>query len=314
MLTKERITFGKYKGCTLGHVLKDRGYCEWLVEQAWFQNDYEYLYNRIKEYKPRSYFLKTSSDEDECEDFLANYQYFNLNNVTEIELPLSNVEKICYSFYLKMIDILKDKIYERMENDEENIFDIKAPTKWLQSFEKEYCIPRRELKDFLASYDLPNIPYIIERIKKEGGIEYKGAQSFIIAKTRSEEQEKWWENILKDKYGEDIGTQFKYQKCIFDFINISTNTIFECKLGLKDFNEEQHNKYKLSLDKYRIVYLIGKDGVIDMERKRIYTTNNDYYNLYLEEIILMKDPSYLDTLIKDFTIVKIEDITTLFGN
>lgn len=312
MLTKESITFGKYKGWTLGHVLKDRGYCEWLVDQAWFQNDYEYLYNRIKEYKPRSYFLKNSKDDSE--DFLANYQYFNLNNVTEIELPLSNVEKICYSFYLKMIDMLKEKIYERMENDEENIFDIKAPTKWLQSFEKEYGIPRKELKEFLASYDLPNIPYIIERIKKEGGIEYKGAQSFIIAKTRSEEQEKWWENILKDKYGEDIGTQFKYQKCIFDFINISTNTIFECKLGLKDFNEEQHNKYKLSLDKYRIVYLIGKDGVIDMERERIYTTNKDYYNLYLEEIILMKEPSYLDTLIKDFTILEIEDITTLFGN
>lgn len=312
MLTKESITFGKYKGSTLGYVLKDRGYCEWLLEQAWFQNDYEYLYNRIKEYKPRSYFLKKSKDDKE--DFLANYQYFNLNAVSEIDLPLSDAEKICYSFYLKMIDMLQEKIYERMENDEENIFDIKAPTKWLQSFEKEYGIPRKELKEFLASYDLPNIPYIIERIKKEGGIEYKGAQSFIIAKTRSEEQEKWWENILKDKYGEDIGTQFKYQKCIFDFINISTNTIFECKLGLKDFNEEQHIKYKLSLDKYRIVYLIGKDGVIDMERKRVYTTNKDYYNLYLDEIVLMKDPSYLDTLIKDFTVVEIDDITTLFGN
>ena len=51
-----------------------------------------------------------------------------------------------------------------------------------------------------------------------------------------------------------------------------------------------------------------------MERKRIYTTNKDYYNLYLEEIILMKEPSYLDTIIKDFTILEIEDITTLFGN
>lgn len=312
MLTKESITFGKYKGSTLGYVLKDRGYCEWLLDQAWFQNDYEYLYNRIKEYKPRSYFLKSCDNEND--EFLTNYQYFNLNKVHEIELPLSDVEKICYGFYRKMIDILKSKIYERMENDEENIFDIKAPTKWLQSFEKEYGIPRKELKDFLASYDLPNIPYIIERIKKEGGIEYKGAQSFIIAKTRSEEQEKWWESILKDKYGEDIGTQFKYQKCIFDFINISTNTIFECKLGLKDFNEDQHIKYKLSLDKYRIIYLIGKDGVIDMERKRIYTTNKDYYNLYLVEIILMKEPTYLDTLIKDFSIIEIDDITTLFGS
>jgi len=52
---------------------------------------------------------------------------------------------------------------------------------------------------------------------------------------------------VKEKYGEEIGTQFKYHNCIFDFINISTNTIYECKLGLKDFNEDQHDKYKLDL-------------------------------------------------------------------
>ena len=58
MLTSDSITFGKYKGFTLGHVLKDRGYCSWLLEQDWFQNGYEYLYNRIKEYKPLVYFLQ----------------------------------------------------------------------------------------------------------------------------------------------------------------------------------------------------------------------------------------------------------------
>ena len=311
MLTNESITFGKYKGTTLGHILKDRDYCGWLLEQAWFQNGYEYLYNRIKEYKPRTYFVKDCDNEND--DFLSNYQYFNLNNLEEIELPLTEGEKCCYRFYLNMISLLREKIYERMENDDENIFDIKAPTKWLQTFEKEYGIPRKELKDFLAAYDLPNIPYIIERIKKEGGIEYKGAQSFLIAKSRSDEQEKWWEEILKSKYGEDLGTQFKFENCIFDFINISTNTIFECKLGLKDFNAEQHVKYKLTLNKYRIIYLIGKDGVIDMEKEQIYTTNKDYYNLYLDEILVMKEPSYLDMLIKDFKVVEIEEISTLFG-
>jgi hypothetical protein len=310
MLTNESITFGKYKGYTLGHVLKDRSYCEWLLEQAWFQNGYEYLYNKIKEYKPKKYFFKECLEESD--DFLSDYQYFNLIDVNNIEIPLTPSEKTCYTFYLKMINILREKIYERIENDEENIFDIKAPTKWLQNFEKEYCIPRKEFKEFLLSYDLPNIPYIIERIKKEGGIEYKGAKSFLIAKARSEEQEKWWENILKNKYGEELGTQFKYLNCIFDFINITTNTIFECKLSLKDFNEDQHIKYKLSLNEYRIIYLIAKDCIIDIENKKLYTINKDYYSSYLDEIILIKEPSYLDLLIKDFTIIKLNEINNLF--
>jgi hypothetical protein len=200
-----------------------------------------------------------------------------------------------------------------MENDEENAFDIKAPTNWLNKFEKDCGIPRTEFKDFINAYGLPNIPYIIEDIKKEGGIEYKGAKSFLIAKARSEEQEKYWEQILKSKYGENIGTQFKYEKCIFDFINIITNTIFECKLSLKDFNEEQHIKYKLTLNKYRIIYLISRDCVIDMERGKIYTTNKDYYLLYLQQIVLMKESSYLDKIIMDFEIVLVEDLYSLFS-
>jgi len=309
MLTSDSITFGKYKGFTLGHVLKDRGYCSWLLEQDWFQNGYEYLYNRIKEYKPLVYFLK---DINECGEFLEVYPYFNLYTTEEIGLPLTQCEKSCYGYYLKMVNLLKDKIYQRMENDEENPFDIKAPTNWLKNFEKECGIPRNDFKEFISAYELPNIPYIIEDIKKQGGIEYKGAKSFLIAKARSVDQEKWWEEILKSKYGEDLSTQFIYNKCIFDFINISTNTIFECKLGLKDFNEEQHTKYKLTLNKYRIIYLIGKDCVIDMEKRKIYTTNSEYYVLYLQQILL-KQTNYLDNLIIDFEIVDIDDLSTLFG-
>ena len=310
MLTSDSITFGKYKGFTLGHVLKDRGYCIWLLEQDWFQNGYEYLYNRIKEYKPLVYFLNECVNERG--DFLEVYPYFNLHTTEEIELPLTECEKSCYGYYLKMVNLLKDKIYQRMENDEENPFDIKAPTNWLKNFEKECGIPRNDFKEFISAYELPNIPYIIEDIKKQGGIEYKGAKSFLIAKARSVDQEKWWEEILKSKYGEDLSTQFIYNKCIFDFINISTNTIFECKLGLKDFNEEQHIKYKLTLNKYRIIYLISKDCVIDMEKRKIYTTNSEYYVLYLQQILL-KQTSYLDNLIIDFEIVGIDDLSTLFG-
>jgi hypothetical protein len=312
MLTKESITFGKYKGFTLGHMLKDRNYCKWLLEQEWFQNGYEYLFNRVKDYKPSLYFIRPIHY-NVSTDFLDNYTYFNMYEVEEIELPLTQGEKICYQFYLNTINELRDKIYHRLENEEENPWDIKAPTKWLQNLEMIHGIPRQEFKDFLSAHELPNIPYIIERIKLEGGIKYKGAQSFLIAKSRSVEQEKWWEQLLKQQYGENLGTQFKYQNCIFDFINISTNTIFECKLGLKDFCEEQHIKYKLILEKYRIIYLISQDCVIDIQKKSLYTLSRKKYQKYIDNIPTLKSPSYLDNMIRDFTIVKVKDMLSLFG-
>ena len=312
MLTTESITFGKYNGFTLGHVLKDRNYCNWLLEQEWFQNDYEYLYNRINEYDPTIYFL--IKDKGDPNEFLDSYQYFNLVGVENVELPLSNSDKICYEYYIQMIQRFRNDILIRMENDEENPYDIKAPTKWLQEFERLCGIPRIEFKNFLSAYELPNLPYIIERIKKEGGIEYKGAQSFLIAKARSVEQEKWWEDVLKSKYGESLGIQFKYKNCIFDFININTNTIFECKLGMKDFSEDQHTKYKLTLNKYRIIYLIATNAVIDMDKQTIYSNNISYYEGYINKIPKLKSPSYLDNLIIEFNLVEIMDLPSLFGN
>jgi hypothetical protein len=312
MLTNESITFGKYKGSTLGHMLKDRNYCKWLLEQEWFQNGYVYLYNRVKDYTPSVYFIR-KDEKDDKQDFLDNYTYFNMYEVDEVKLPLTQGEKICYQFYLDSINELRDKIYQRLENEEENPWDIKAPVKWLQNFETLYGIPRQEFKEFLSAHELPNIPYIIERIKQEGGIQYKGAQSFLIAKSRSMEQEKWWEQILKERYGENLATQFKYHNCIFDFINISTNTIFECKLGLKDFCEEQHLKYKLILEKYRIIYLISQDCIIDIEKKTLYTLSRKKYQKYIDSIHTLNSPSYLDNIIRDFIIVKIKDIPSLFG-
>jgi hypothetical protein len=310
-LQQDSITFGKYKGTTLTQVLRDRSYCKWLLEQEWFQTNYEFLYNRIKEYDPRIYFL--NPEQGDPDDFIDSYIYFNLTPVEKLKLDLNTVDKTCYEYYLLMIFEIRDKIYQRLENEEENPYDIKAPTRWLKRFERECGIQRNDFKDFIAAYELPNIPYIIERVKKEGGIVYKGAQSFKIAKARSEAQELWWEEILKDKYGEDLGTQYKYGKCCFDFLNISTKTIFECKLGLKDFDEPQHAKYKIALKEYRIIYLISRDCVIEMERKCIYTLHADKYLIYIQQIPTMKGSSYLDDLIKDFDIVEVEDLSTLFG-
>lgn len=312
-LNNDTITFGKYKNKTLSDVLKDRGYCRWLVQQEWFANNYSYLFNRVNTYEPLSYFIQEKETKEE-DPFMFRYQFFNLKNLSDIDLPLSEDEKKCYSYYVELVDDIKNKIEDRLENGEENPYDIKAPTKWLLKFEKKHELKRSVFKTFISSYELPNIPYIIERVKKEGGMVYKGAQSFNIAKKRSLEQEKWWEDLLKSRYGEDIGTQFKYEKCIFDFLNISTNTIFECKLSLNDFNEEQHNKYKLTLDKYRIIYLIAQDCVIEMEYSSMYTTNPDKYALYIMKLDTKTNKTYLDELITDFTIVEIEDLSTIFGS
>ena len=115
---------------------------------------------------------------------------------------------------------------------------------------------------------------------------------------------------MKSKYGEHIATQFKFKNCIFDFINIQTNTIFECKLNLKDFNEEQFEKYKVILNKFRLIYLINKDCVIHIDKKVIYTTDTPKYFLYINSLSQM---TYLDNLIQGFKIIKVDDITSLFG-
>lgn len=310
-LNQDTITFGKYKGTTLSRVLRDRNYCKWLLEQGWFFHNYEYLYNRVKEYDPRIYFL--NPDNQDNNDFIDSYMYFNLTPIENLQIQLTEADKMCYEYYLRMIREIRGRIYQRIENDEENPFDIKAPTRWLKRFEEECGMPRTDFKDFIDAYELPNIPYIIERIKQEGGIEYKGAHSYKIAKARSEAQELWWEEILKEKYDENLGTQFKYENCTFDFINISTKTIFECKLGLKDFDESQHTKYKLALREYRIIYLIARDCVINMNKKILYTNNIDKYTIYKLKISSMKDPSYLDNLICNFEIYKVDDLSTLFG-
>ena len=306
-LTNDLITFGKYKNQKLDIMLKDRKYCNWLLSEVWFENNYEYLFNRVKEYNPSIYFLKEIEIDIE-NTFINTYRYFNMRNIDDIELNLTSKEKICYEYYLFLINQLKDKINERIKSNEENPFDIKAPTKWLQNFENNTGLYREDFKIFINSYELPNLTYIIEDIKKEGGIEYNGAKAYLIAKKNSKDQEEFWENLLKKKYGEQIGTQFKYNKCFFDFINIDTDTIYECKINLKDYNESQYNKYLIALENYNIIYLISNDCVIDIYKKKLYTTNLSYYLIYKCNIPLLKTPSELDLMLVEFEIIEIENI------
>lgn len=304
MLKKTSITFGKYKGCELEEMLRDRDYCKWLTTQEWFSESYEYLNNRIKNYKPIKYFIRDNYEEN---NFLENYKFFNLIEEENLEITLSSSDKICYTYYLEQINKIKNKIYNRIENDKENIYDVKAPINYLNEFEVKCGMPRENFKEFLKAYDLVSIPTIIKHVKKEGGIEYKGLDAFNIGKSRSKKQEKWWENLLKKYYNEDIGTQFKYQNCIFDFINIQENTILECKLSLKDLNENQFIKYKLALKKYKIIYLISQDCIIDMDVQIIYTNNMDKYINYFDKI-LTKNKNFLEELIINFQIIEILDV------
>ena len=246
-------------------------------------------------------------------EFVDTYKYFNLVPPGEVEIDLTDDERTCYAYYVDTVDNLRARIREREANGDENIYDVKAPVKWLQKFEQESELPRSAFKDFMTSYDLPNITNIVEDIKKEGGIEYKGAKSFLIAKERSEKQEAYWEEILKKAYDEDLGTQYKYKNCCFDFVSIPTKTIFECKLGLKDFDNAQYRKYRIALDEYRLVYIIGYDCVINVFAGVIYTTAIGDYEIYQQEIPTMKRPSKFDELIKDFSVVHVDDLSTLFG-
>lgn len=313
MLNEDTITFGKYKDLTLTNMLKDRKYCKWLLEQDWFLKQYEYLYNRVKNHNPRVHFVHKPSYKIENDakpgEFLDNYEYFHLCHPDDLKINLDHSEKLCYQFYLDAIESLKKRIIKNVETGN-NPFDIKAPTSWLKKLERTYGIPRDTFKEFLAVYDLPNIPYIVEDIKKAGGITYKGARSFIIAKEKSLIQEKFWEEILKCHYGEDIGTQYKFHNCFFDFIHIKTNTLYECKLGLKDFNEDQHNKYIAILGSFSIVYLIGHDCIVDLKNQIIYTTSPEKYSEYF---LRLKEPSRFETMVKNFPIIEIANIDEYFN-
>uniref|UniRef100_A0A6C0EK90 Uncharacterized protein n=1 Tax=viral metagenome TaxID=1070528 RepID=A0A6C0EK90_9ZZZZ len=297
MLNEETVTFGKYKDLSLDKMLRDRKYCDWLIKQDWFCKQYEYLYNRVQEHNPQRFFFSEEIPEIKetfipVDDFLSQYKYFQLLPLKEIKINLTENEKKCYKFYRKMIKGLKEKI---VDNAGPNPYNIKAPNSWLKKFETKYELSRDMFKEFLTAHDLPNLPYIVEDIKRMGGIDYKGARSYIIAKEKSVKQEGFWEQKLKEKYGEDIGTQFKFQKCIFDFIRIKTNTLYECKLGLKDFNEDQHNKYLVTLGSYSMVYLIDRDCVVDIEKKTIFTTKPEKYRNYL-----LSATGKFDNLIRDY--------------
>lgn len=303
------ITFGKFENRYLKDMLRDRKYCAWLKEQDWFKTSYEYLYNAINSYDPTTFFFEDGVGEEKEEDFMKRYRYFNLLALKNVKIKLETKEVKCYTFYLSMIENIKKRVEVRKVSGECNPYDIKAPVKWLQTFETDTKIPRDDFKEFLYAYELPNITTIVEDIRKEGGLDYNGGKSYTIGKKRSQDQEAFWGAKLKSKFGEQVSEQYKYMNCIFDFIHIPASTIYECKLALKDFNEEQFAKYETIMNRYNIVYLIGYDCVINMDLETIYTNDMEKYILYQCNIPTMKIISKFDNIIFDYDIQEIDELS-----
>jgi hypothetical protein len=248
------ITFGKYKGLPLERMLRDRGYCKWYLAQEKFKTMNEFVYNKIAEYSPLSFFMNTQLPVPD--------RYFNMHVPPLI--TLNETDEKCYAYYIELMGCIKEKIAKNIEAKKEKIYDIKAVVNWLNEFEKRYELSRDIFKEFIQAYELPNITTVIEEIKALDGIKYNGAKAYIIAKENSLKQEEFWTGLLKAKYGEEINVQFIFEKCIFDCVNIKQNIIYECKIGIKDFDENQYKKYMLTLDKYKLVYLIGYDTIVNV--------------------------------------------------
>jgi hypothetical protein len=88
------------------------------------------------------------------------------------------------------------------------------------------------------------------------------------------------------------------------------NTLYECKLGLKDYNQEQFEKYKKATG-FQFIYLIGTDCVVDMNRKKLYSTVPEKYSSkILQEKGSKKKLNFLEETVCSFSVVpltKIED-------
>lgn len=310
-IDKNLITFGKYNSKSIDDVLKDRSYCKWLLQQEFFKNNYEYLYNRVKEFDPKIFFFSPIELEG---SFIDTYKYFNLTPIDKLQISLTENELICYKYYLNMIYNFKQKIKDNIEQSKPNPYDIKAPVNWLNNFEKETKLSRDEFKKFINCYELNNLPYIIKDIKEQAGISYHGADIYNIVKERSLKQEAFWEKILKEKYGEDIGSQYKYDNSVFDFINISKKILYECKLNLKDFNIKQYDKYvKATKGTYEMIYLISDDCILNITKQVIYTKNVEKYKTEIVKLCTSNITNSLVNILLDSVLVETESINEIFN-
>ena len=91
-LSIDTITFGQYKDQKIDIMLKDRKYCKWILEQDWFEKNYEYLFNKVLNYQPKKYFLNDSNEKTGI--FMDDYIYFNYDEILDLYIIIEKVTEI----------------------------------------------------------------------------------------------------------------------------------------------------------------------------------------------------------------------------
>ena len=293
------ISFGKYKNKTLAHVLSDRNYCKWLLQQSWFIEDNEKLYTQILLYDPSTHFIsKKIMDESEfsCFDiFIEKYPYFNLPvEPPNIELcPMTETDKIAYNCYRETIIALKQNCIALHLVDSDP-FNISGRIKWINNFSEQISLDilKTFVKQFIQKYDLLSFQDIIREIKSFGGINYKGGQSYLIAARHISKIRDYWREILKQKYGSDMLCNYKYQKHKFDFVNIIKKRVYQCKLDLMQINEDRICSYNLSLNNdFEIIYLINKNYAINMTTRTILYDDLAVLPIFFHQSTVLSEPN-----------------------
>jgi len=314
------VPCGKYKGQLVEQMLRDRPYCRWFLSVADFEARYPHIYSAVRDFRPLEFFIDPARRSEG--DFLTTFAYFNLVPPASMSVPLSETEQKCYTYYFTFIQEIKQTIKERLDAGHAPItaFNIAAPKQWLKNFEAQTGLDREQLKEFLGAYELPNATSIITEVKAQAGVEYKGGQTFKIARANSKAQELFWQEILTEKFGNDICCQFNFQKvyedvaletCIFDFINIRQKRVYECKLGLKDFNKRQYEKYVSSLgSSFKFFFLIDRDCVFDVSSARIYVIDKNKFDQYIQAMLRRKAKlNELEKLACESVVVQVNDIS-----
>ena len=112
------------------------------------------MYNRISEYDPLSDLV---AEVKHTGRFVDDYSMFNLKDVSEITLDLTQTDIACFQWYKGILLDLKTSILERLEAEHPDPYAIKAPVALKKKFFKDTGLDPSVLDEMTKAYDLPNI-------------------------------------------------------------------------------------------------------------------------------------------------------------
>jgi len=141
---------------------------------------------------------------------------------------------------------------------------ISLPTSYTKPFGK------KKFRKCMLKYDLENPTLICQNIRNMLGVPTSVCDNFKKAKENSQTHENYWHEYLKYKHS-DIIPQYCYKDCRLDFISKTDKTIYECKLSIIYYNDNQHEKYKKRFPNYKIKYLFGSNCMYRvLDNKKIF--------------------------------------------